>query len=251
MSGTDFSDGELRQRDLQRSALLRSVTHDLRTPLSAIRAVVSDLHDGVQYDELTRIDLLETVLDEIDRLDRLVGNLLAASRIEAGAMEPRAAAVAIEELLEHRVRTLGSLLREHVVALDVPDGLPEVEADYGQIEQVVTNLLTNAVRYAPTGSTIEVDARVADDSAGRAVRVAVRDRGPGMPSDFAARAFEPFVKGVGSRSTGLGLSICKAIVEAHGGQVGVDARRGGGTAIWFTLPVMQPLEAGRVQMGEA
>lgn len=240
---------ELRQRDLQRSALLRSVSHDLRTPLAAIRAVVSDLYSGVEYDELTRADVLRTVLDEIDRLDRVVANLLAASRIEAGAMEPRTADVEIRELLQHRVRGLNTLLRDHEVSVDAPAELPEVEADYGQIEQVVTNLLANAVRYSPDGTTVEVLARA--DANGRTVRTSVCDRGSGIPSDIAGEVFEPFVHGVGSRSTGLGLSICRSIIESHGGAIGVKDREGGGTEVWFTLPAATPFELRQAERNEA
>src|SRR5689334_21876153 len=136
-----MSTGELRQRDLQRSALLRSVTHDLRTPLVAIRAVVSDLHDGIEFDAQTRDELLQTVLDEIDRLDRLVGNLLSMSRIESGAMEPRRTVVELDEQLVHRVQVLAALLRHHEVVVAVAEGTPDVSADFAQIDQVTTNLL--------------------------------------------------------------------------------------------------------------
>lgn len=243
------SDGELRQLDLQRSALLRSVTHDLRTPLAAIRAVVSDLHDGVEYDELTRVELLQTVLDEIDRLDRVVGNLLTASRIEAGAMEPRPSALSVDELLQHRVRCLAPLLREHEVVVEVPEGLPDADADYGQIEQVVTNLVANAARHAPVGTRIGLRARV--EHGGQLVKISVDDEGPGIPADIAERVFEPFVHGAGSRSTGLGLAISRAIVEAHGGTIGIERPPGGGTSVWFTLPSASPLDADRVKVGEA
>lgn len=236
--------GDPVQQDLQRSALLRSVTHDLRTPLAAIRAIVSDLYSGVEYAEVTRVELLQTVLDEIDRLDRVVANLLAASRIEAGAMVPRPAALAIAELVTDRLRALGPLVREHDVVVDVPEDLPEVEADYGQLEQVVTNLLANAVRYSPPRTTITVEAR--HESEHPTVSVGVLDEGPGIPAEITDRIFEPFVHGVGSRSTGLGLSICKAILNAHGGLIEVESRSTGGAAVWFTLPVAQTIDSHRV-----
>ncbi len=240
---------DLRQRDLQRSSLLRSVTHDLRTPLAAIRAVVSDLYSGVEYDEATRAELLQTVLDEIDRLDRVVANLLTASRIEAGAMEPRTTTVDVAELLNHRVRSLGALLRMNDLSVDVPASVPAAEADYGQIEQVVTNLLANAARYAPEGTAIVLSAYASVD--GRSVRVTVADQGPGIPEEIAGTVFEPFVHGSGSRSTGLGLSISRSIVEAHGGSIGIDPNPAGGITVWFTLPVAQTFEVRRAGLGEA
>ena len=137
--------------DAQRSALLRSVSHDLRTPLAAIRAVVSDLRDGVAYEESARDDLLELVADETERLDRLVHNLLSMSRIEAGSLQPERQAVPIDELLGVRVSRLAGLLRTTTVTVDARPDLPLVSADYSMIEQVVTNLLENAVRHTPRG----------------------------------------------------------------------------------------------------
>ena len=144
--------------DAQRSALLRSVSHDLRTPLAAIRAVVSDLRDGVAYEEAARQDLLELVVDETERLDRLVHNLLSMSRIEAGSLQPDRQAIPIDELLGDRVHRLG-----RAAANDDGDGrrrpdLPLVSADYTMVEQVVTNLLENAVRHSPPGSPVTVGA---------------------------------------------------------------------------------------------
>jgi two-component system sensor histidine kinase KdpD len=233
-AGSGVTEGDLRQRDLQRSALLRSVTHDLRTPLSAIRAVVSDLFEGIEFDDATRHELLETVLDEIDRLDRLVGNLLSMSRIESGAMEPRVETVELDELLVHRVKSLAALLRHHQVVVSVAEGTPDVAADFAQIDQVVTTLLANAVVYAPTDTEIAVEAGVGDDPA--EVLVSVRDHGPGVDPAIADRLFEPFVHGSSTRSTGLGLAISRAIVEAHRGHIEVAPTPGGGATFTFTLP---------------
>ena len=224
---------ELEQLDLQRAALLRSVSHDLRTPLASIRAVATDLRDGVVYDDATRTELLTTVCDEVDRLDRLVANLLSLSRIEAGAFEPERQAVDLEELVTDRVRRLAPLLREVELKVDLPPVLPLVDADYGQLEQVFTNLLANAARHAPSGTDVWILARRDADR----VRVEVSDHGKGIPVAEHTRIFEPFERGDGSRSSGIGLAICKAIVEAHGGTIGVDRTFGGGATIVFTLPV--------------
>jgi two-component system, OmpR family, sensor histidine kinase KdpD len=223
---------DLARLDDQRTALLRSVSHDLRTPLSAIRAVVTDLRDGVVYDDDTRVGLLSMVCDEVDRLDRLVANLVSLSRIEAGAFNPDRQAVDLDELIADRVRRLEPLFRDVALRTDVPDDLPLVDADYAHVEQVLTNLLANAARHAPTASDVWVLAR-AD---GADVRIEVSDRGKGVDEVMVDRIFEPFQRGEGSRSSGIGLAICKAIVEAHGGAIGVERTFGGGATFVFTLP---------------
>jgi K+-sensing histidine kinase KdpD len=224
---------ELENLDRQRSALLRSVSHDLRTPLASIRAVATDLRDGVEYDDATRTELLTTVCDEVDRLDRFVANLLSLSRIEAGAFAPERQAVDVAELVQERVRSLGPLLRDVTVRTDLPADLPLADADYGQLEQVMTNLLANAARHAPRGS----DVWVAAARDGDAVRIEVSDQGRGVSPGDATRLFEPFVKGETSRGSGIGLAICRSIVEAHGGTIGVRRTFGGGATFSFTIPV--------------
>lgn len=221
--------------DDQRSALLRSVSHDLRTPLSAIRAVVTDLRAGVVHDDETRAELLTLVSDEVDRLDRLVANLLSMSRIEANAFVLDRQAVDLEELLVDRLRQLAPLFTQLRIRTSIPDDLPLVDADYPQLEQVVTNLLANAARHAPTGTDVWVV--VVPDEHEQQVRVEVSDRGKGVPDEERARIFEPFQRGAGSGSTGIGLAICKAIVEAHGGRIGVERTFGGGATFTFTLPI--------------
>ena len=137
--------------DAQRSALLRAVSHDLRTPLATIRAVASDLRDAETYDGPTRNELLDLLADEAERLDRLVANLLSMSRIDAGVLTPDRQAIAIVELFEETVRRHRRMVRDQKVAFDVPLTLPLVDADWTLVDQVVTNLLDNAVRHAPAG----------------------------------------------------------------------------------------------------
>ncbi len=221
--------------DDQRSALLRSVSHDLRTPLSVIRAVVTDLRMGVVHDDDTRAELLTLVSDEVDRLDRLVANLLSMSRIEAHAFSLDRQAVDLEELLVDRLRQLAPLFSELRLRTSIPEDLPLVDADYPQLEQVVTNLLANAARHAPSGTDVWVV--VAHTAGAPRVRVEVSDRGKGVADDERERIFEPFQRGAGSGSTGIGLAICKAIVEAHGGSIAVERTFGGGATFAFTLPV--------------
>ncbi len=227
----------LERVDEQRAALLRSVSHDLRTPLASIRAVASDLRDGTAYDDETKTELLETVCDEADRLDRIVANLLSLSRIEAGAMKPDRQAVAVDELVADRVRRLGGLFRQTRIQVEIPPDLPLVDGDYTQLDQVLTNLLENAARYAPPASLVRV---TAEDRNGM-VELRVADEGIGVSDWERARIFEPFRTGEGSRSSGVGLAICKAIVEAHGGTIDVERTVGGGATFVVCLPVRKVL----------
>jgi two-component system sensor histidine kinase KdpD len=173
------------------------------------------------------------VCDEAERLDRLVGNLLSMSRIEAGALRPERQAVDLEELLRDRLRRLSRLFRACRVQLDVADGLPLVDGDYTLLDQVVTNLLENAARYAPPASTLRVGAR----PVGGDVELSVSDEGIGVPDYDRERIFEAFRRGEGSTSSGVGLATCKAIVEAHDGSIGVDRTPGGGATFTVRLPV--------------
>lgn len=237
----------LEQAESARRALLRSVSHDLRTPLAAIRAITSDLRSDADYDEATRDDLLDVVGDEAERLDRLVANLLSLSRIEAGALVPDLQAVDLEELFTDRVRRLSRLLRDLKVETHLPAGLPLVDADYVLLDQVLTNLLENASRHAPPQSTIRLDAR----ERGTMMEVSVSDEGDGVPAGERAQIFEPFRTGSSpQRSSGVGLAICRAIVEAHGGTIWVeDAAPSGpdggrpGARFAFTLPLHQHVTA--------
>jgi K+-sensing histidine kinase KdpD len=223
---------ELMQAEDTRRALLRSVSHDLRTPLATIRAITSDLRDGAAHDERTRNELLELTGDEAERLDRLVANLLSMSRIEAGALQPVLQAAPLDELVTDRVRRLSRVMRDVRVDTDVPPDLPRVDADYTLLDQVITNLLENAVRHSPTRGTV----RIAAHNVGELVEISISDQGPGIPPEERDWIFEPFRSGTASRSSGVGLAICKAIVEAHGGHICVADAPGGGAQFTFTLP---------------
>jgi K+-sensing histidine kinase KdpD len=221
----------LMQAEDARRALLRSVSHDLRTPLATIRAITSDLRDGAAHDERTRNELLDLTGDEAERLDRLVANLLSMSRIEAGALQPVLQAAQLDELVTGRVRRLSRALHDVRVDIDVPPDLPLVDADYTLLDQVITNLLENAVRHAPPRSTVRIAAREACEL----VEISISDRGPGVPPEERDWIFEPFRTGTASHSSGVGLAICKAIVEAHGGRICVTDAPGGGARFTFTL----------------
>jgi two-component system sensor histidine kinase KdpD len=217
--------------DRQRSELLRSVSHDLRTPLSIIRAAASELRHGHGYDESTQAELLDLVNDEAERLDRIVANILSLSRIESGALNPTLEAVDVVELIEHAARRMRPLFVAHSLALDLPCDLPLARADYTQIDQVVTNLLENSVRHTPPGTGAVVTARLDGDR----IVVTVGDDGRGIDPAVRATLFEPFRSGTRA-TTGIGLAICAAIVEAHAGTLTAGESASGGAAFQFGLP---------------
>ncbi len=231
----------LEEIDRQRSALLRSVSHDLRTPLVTIRGVSSDLRSGTVFDPTTRDELLDMVISEAERLDRLVSNLLSLSRIEAGALEPRLDTVDLGELIANSVRRLQRVFAGSTLDIDVDPDLPLLRADPTMLDQALTNLLENAVRHGGHHARISAVA-VPDATATRCVVVTVDDDGPGLPSVDRARLFEPWnAQGKGALS-GVGLAICKSIVEAHGGSIAADDNPSGGARFTFTIPVHVPLE---------
>jgi two-component system sensor histidine kinase KdpD len=163
-----------------------------------------------------------------------VANLLALSRIEAGALRPDRQAVALDELVAETVRRLSRLFRQVRIQVEVPEDLPLVDADYSQLDQLLTNLLENASRYAPPRSSVRIAARAVDGD--RSVELRVADDGIGVPDHERDRIFEPFRRGEGSRSSGIGLATCRAIVDAHGGTNCVERTPGGGATFVVTLP---------------
>jgi two-component system sensor histidine kinase KdpD len=222
----------LEEIDRQRSMLLRSVSHDLRTPLASIRAVTTDLRDGFSYDPRLRDELLDLMSDEADRLDRIVANLLSLSRIEAGALLPDLTPTDLAEMIESSTARLSRLLKDHPLSVEVPPDLPPVAADYVQIDQVLTNLLENAARHTPPGTPVVVRAEAVGHGGG--VTVSVSDAGPGVDPAVRDEVFEPFRSGT-TTTTGVGLAICKAIVEAHGGTLSLRDSPSGGADLRFTL----------------
>ena len=230
----------LEQVDRQRVALLRSVSHDLRTPLATIRAVATDLRDTLRqpdfYDRETRQELLQSVSDEAERLDRLVGNLLSMSRIEAGSLHIEAQAVDLAELLQLCVLRLGSAYSHVEVEVEIDPGLPLVPGDPVLLDQVLSNMLENAARYAPANTTVAVQLAAADN---HMVKLCITDRGPGVQAEDVENVFQAFWRGPESRSSGLGLTIVRAIVLAHRGSIELRETPGGGATFEVCLPARQ------------
>jgi two-component system sensor histidine kinase KdpD len=218
-----------------RSSLLSSVSHDLRTPLASIMGTISGLlEDEEQIDRRTRRELLRSVYDEVERLNRLVNNLLDMMRLESGAVTVKNEWYLLEELVGTALAHMGKRLQGRSVATHLPVELSLVQLDAVLIEQVLVNLLDNAAKYTPAGSPIEISASQENGT----VRIEVADRGPGIPAGDGQRVFEKFYRGHDAtiRGVGLGLAICRAIVEAHGGTIWAENRRGGGAVFRFTLP---------------
>ena len=228
---------ELRPRtESMRSSLLSAVSHDLRTPLAAIAGAGSALRaGGAGLDAPRRAELIATICEESARLERLVANLLDMTRLEAGAIEVKREWVPLEELVGVALTRLDAGLAGRAVTTTLPPGLPWVEVDPVLFEQVVTNLLDNAIEHTPPDAPIDISAR----EQGGQVILEIADRGPGLPPGFGERIFEKFERGpaAGHGGVGLGLAICKGIVEAHGGTIRGDNRPGGGAVFTIALPV--------------
>jgi two-component system, OmpR family, sensor histidine kinase KdpD len=216
-----------------RAALLSAVSHDLRTPLSAVKAsVTSLLQEDVEWTEAERHEFLHTIDEETDRLNALVGNLLDMSRIQSGTLELTTVPVGMEEVVPAALRSLG--VADGAVSVDVPESLPRVLADPGLLERALANVLENAIRHAPPGQPARITAGAAD----RSVDVRVVDRGPGVPSGERETIFRPFQRLGDSRQdggVGLGLAVAKGFVDAMGGEVELEETPGGGLTVVLRL----------------
>jgi len=221
-----------------RAALFSSVTHDLRTPLASIKASVTSILGGGVRDPQQERELLQTVLEETDRLNRLVGNIVDLARIRAGALVPAKELGSVEEVLESVLHRLGPQLASVSVRTLVRPGLPDVMMDPVQIDQVLTNLLENAARFSPPGGEIQVVLAPWRDG----VQIRISDQGPGVPPEERELVFEPFYRGrsAGGRGSGLGLAIARAIVRAHGGRIRMEGSPAGGAAAVVELPADAP-----------
>jgi two-component system sensor histidine kinase KdpD len=223
------------ERETLRSTLLSSVSHDLRTPLATITgAATTLLQKDVKLGASDRQELVQTICEEADHLNHIIRNVLDMTRIEAGAIAVKKEWQPIEEIVGAVLNRLSDRLKDRPFKTELPEDLPLVSFDPLLIEQVLTNLLDNAIKYTPEGTPLELSAALKD----RSVVLEVADRGPGIPAGEEDRIFEKFVRGPASGGgIGLGLTICRAIVQAHGGRIWAENRPGGGALFRFTLPL--------------
>jgi signal transduction histidine kinase len=226
------------QRELARmqDEFISTVSHELRTPLGFIKGYVTTLlREDQHWDTSSRNEFLHIIDDEADRLRELIDNLLDSSRLESGRLGMTCEPTRLVSVIKDAAMRIQSMQPGLEIALELPDELPIVQVDATRISQVLDNLLSNAVKYAP-GAPVRIRAVTEPDQ----IRIDVEDRGPGIAAEHLPRLFERFyrvpARGGGVRGTGLGLHICRKIIEAHGGQVSVQSRMGEGTCFTFTIP---------------
>ena len=243
----------LRQSEKLKSALLDAVTHDLRTPLTSIKASITTLLDEardrtdgnqvVALDDESKMEMMEVIDEESDRLNRFIGGLIELARIEAGEMHLRRRWGTVEEIASAALQRAEPMTRGHNVEVNIESELPAVRVDERAVSEVVYTLVDNAAKYSPKGTTIRITAQRYDDGM---IKMTVEDRGEGIAVDLRERVFDKFFRATrdGDISThrpsgiGMGLAIAKGIVEAHQGKIWIEAGSGGkGTRVVFTLPI--------------
>jgi two-component system sensor histidine kinase KdpD len=234
-----------REGEQLRSALLDSITHDLRTPLTSIKASVTSLLSQPQSPESNRRELLTIIDEEADRLNQLVGDAAEMARLDAGEFELKLERHSIDEIVSAAIEQCRPFLAARPVNIHVDAALPPVRADFSRIKDVLVRLLENANAYSPAGTPITVSAEVSDGS----LVTSVADQGPGIEDMEVGLIFDKFYRGKDQRfqvqGTGMGLPIAKAIVEAHGGSIGVTSQLGHGSVFYFSLPVDHSSAANR------
>jgi two-component system sensor histidine kinase KdpD len=237
------------EAERMRSALLSSVSHDLRTPLAAIAGASSTLvRGGEALPDQARRELLDSINEEAGRLNRFIANLLDMTRLEAGAITVRKEWQPVEEVIGAAIGQIEGRLAGREVRTQIPDPLPLVPLDTTLIGQALANLLENALKYTPPGSPIDISARLD----GQSIVIEVADRGPGLSEGAETRVFDKFYRlpsETGQPGTGLGLAICKAVAASHGGDVTAANREGGGSVFSLRLPLGGPAPALRPEGG--
>jgi K+-sensing histidine kinase KdpD len=243
----------LRQSEKLKSALLDAVTHDLRTPLTSIKASITTLLDEVRgrtngnqlvaLDYESKIEMMEVIDEESDRLNRFISGLIELARIEAGEMHLRRRWGAVDEITSAALRRAESITRGHDVEVSIETDLPVVRVDERAVSEVVYTLVDNAAKYSPKGTSIRITAQRYDDGM---IKMAVEDSGEGIAVDLRERVFDKFFRATRDgdirtnrpSGTGMGLAIAKGIVEAHQGKIWIESGSGGkGTRVVFTLPI--------------
>jgi two-component system sensor histidine kinase KdpD len=234
------------EAERMRNSLLSSVSHDIRTPLASIMGATTGLLRHKDQLDSHSYELAQIAHEESERLSRWVGNLLQMTRLESGNFQVEKEWQPLEEVVGTTLLRLEGMLTEHPLKVNLPDDLPLVSIDSVLIERVLVNLLENAIKYTQPGSTIDLSAWVEDQEMvdkerpayKKYIVVEVADRGPGLPSGEEEHIFDKFyrVHPTDAGGIGLGLTICKGIVEAHGGRIWAANRAGGGAVFRFTLP---------------
>jgi two-component system sensor histidine kinase KdpD len=230
--------------------LLDAVTHDLRTPLTSIKASITTLLDEVRANEApvtldaeSKVEMMEVIDEESDRLSRFINGLIELARIEAGELQLRRRWGAVEEIISTALDRAKPITRQHHVALDIENDLPGVRVDERAVSEVVYTLIDNAAKYSPKDSPIRIIARHAGDEL---IRMSVEDEGRGIPTQLRDRVFDKFFRATRDgdvsteqpSGTGLGLAIAKGIIEAHDGRIWIESGAAGkGTRVVFTLPI--------------
>jgi len=239
----------LRQSEKLKSALLDAVTHDLRTPLTSIKASITTLLDEareeppVALDRDSRVEMMEVIDEESDRLSRFINGLIELARIEAGELQLRRRWGAVDEIISTALTRAEPITRNHHVELQVERELPGVRVDERAVSEVVYTLIDNAAKYSAKGSTIRISARRLGEEL---IEMGVEDEGPGIPNHLRERVFDKFFRATRDgdvtthkpTGTGMGLAIAKGIVEAHEGRIWIESGNDGkGTRVLFTLPI--------------
>jgi K+-sensing histidine kinase KdpD len=237
----------LKQSERLKSALLDAVTHDLRTPLTSIKASITTLIDEARSREFaldgeSRLEMLQVIDEESDRLNRFISGLIDLARIDAGELHLRRQWGAIEEIVSTALARAEPLTRGHEIEVQIEDDLPVVRVDERAVSEVVYTLVDNAAKYSAPGTRIRISAHVADGM----IVMAVEDQGEGVPVALRERVFDKFFRATRDgdisthqpSGTGMGLAIAKGIVEAHEGKIWIESSSGGhGARVVFTLPI--------------
>ncbi len=244
----------LKQSEKLKSALLDAVTHDIRTPLTSIKASISTLLEELQSSTIhggpvtlgidARKEMLQVIDEESDRLNRFVEGLIELARIEAGELRLRRRWGVVDEIVATVLKRAEPLTRNHQVIVEIADEIPAVQVDPRAVAEVMFTLIDNAVKYSSAGTKILVSAHPVDDEI---IQIAVEDEGQTIPRDIRERVFDKFFRAtrdgdtgdsIQPKGTGMGLAVAKGIVEAHGGRIWIeDKREGVGTRAVFSLPI--------------
>ena len=227
-----------RESEQLRSVLLDSVTHEFRTPLTAIKASVTSLLSGSELAPEQKRELLTVINEESDRLNRLVGEAAEMAQLDANKVELELGPHAIREALDAAIEGSRNILGTHPIEIRLPGDLPKVRMDEARIKEVLMHLLENAAKYSPADAPIQITGEVRN----RQLMTSVSDRGAGIDDFEQALIFDKFYRGRNQRmtvqGTGMGLAIAKAIIEAHHGTIGVTSQPGHGSVFYFTLPLV-------------